>query len=121
MITKTQKLEIQKIKNTFSPFKTVIKRPAKGSLKHDYLVPSGYYQEQWDWDAYFMGVALSAEISSEAIYLKNWALNYIEHSDKNGYSPGCVTPKGPEKGHRAFLMKPLIAQGSYLASRFLKD
>src|SRR3990167_10794817 len=113
--------QITEIKSILSPFKASIKRRANGHLPYDYLVPAGPYQEQWDWDAYFMGVALSAEISSEAIYLKNWALNYIEHSDKNGYSPGCVTPKGPEKGHRAFLMKPLIAQGSYLASRFLKD
>jgi alpha,alpha-trehalase len=112
---------ILKVKTTLAPFKAFIKRPAKGYLKYDYLVPSGYYQEQWDWDAFFMGVGLSAGISSEAIYLRNWALNYITLAKKDGYSPGCVTPKGAEKGHRAILMKPFIGQGSYLASVFLND
>lgn len=115
------KIQPEQIKKIFIPFKSFIKRPAKGCLKYDYLVPSGYYQEQWDWDAFFMGVGLSAEIASEAIYLRNWALNYITLAKKDGYSPGCVTPKGPEKGHRAILMKPLIGQGCFLASVFLRD
>ena len=34
-------------------------RPAKGVLRYPYLVPAGPYEEMWDWDSMFMGVALS--------------------------------------------------------------
>lgn len=111
----------QTIKKTLAVYKTYVKRRAKGALRHDYLVPSGYYEEQWDWDGFFIGMALASDIPSEAIYLRNWALNYIESSESDGYTPGCVSPKGPESGHRRFLMKPFLAQGAYLASRFLND
>lgn len=120
-MTKKDTLLIQKIKSAIGERKYLVKRPASGKLPFDYLVPSGFYKEQWDWDAFFMGVALASKISSEAIYLRNWALNYFSFADKNGYSPGCVTPKGPEKGHRAFVMKPFIAQGTYLSSKYLGD
>lgn len=112
---------ISEIKAALATKKHLVKRRANGALKHDYLVPGGFYKEQWDWDAFFMGVALAAELPSEAIYLRNWALNYFATSDKNGYAPGCITPKGPETGHRAFTTKPFIAQGTYLASKFLED
>ncbi len=121
MKTKQDELLIQEIKSVLVAKKHLIKRRANGALKYDYLVPGGYYHEQWDWDAFFMGVGLAAEISSEAIYLRNWALNYIINADDTGYSPGCVTPKGPESGHRKFVMKPFLAQGTYLAGKFLSD
>jgi alpha,alpha-trehalase len=112
---------MSKIKQELAIYKTKIKRRATGFIKHDYLVPSGFYEEQWDWDAFFMGVALASEIPSEAIYLKNWALNYIEASDADGFTPGCVTPEGPETGTRAMLMKPFLAQGIYISSINLDD
>lgn len=101
------------------PLKSMVKRPGKGALKWDYLVPSGYYQEQWDWDAFFIGIALSSELPSEAIYLKNWTRNYVELADKKGKVPGCVTPAGadPRLNH----MKPFIGQGTYAACVKLKD
>ncbi len=34
-------------------------RPPKGVLRYPYLVPAGPYEEMWDWDSMFMGVALS--------------------------------------------------------------
>lgn len=107
------------VKNIFYKFKSMVKRPAKGKIPYDYLVPAGYYQEQWDWDAFFMGVALSSEISSEAIYLKNWARNYIEFAAVDGKVPGCVTPQGadPRLNH----MKPFLGQGIYMASTKLND
>lgn len=66
-----------------------------------------------------MGVALSAEISSEAIYLRNWALNYILNAKPNGKVAGCLTAKGYDE--RLNYMKPFLAQGAYLAGKFLKD
>jgi len=112
---------ISRIKSALGPFRAGVKRHAQSALKYDYLVPSGYYEEQWDWDGFFIGMALANDISSEAIYLRNWVLNYLSIIDKNGYIPGCVKPSGPETGHRAFLMKPFLAQGAYFASRHLQD
>lgn len=107
------------VKTKMSYTKGMIKRPANGAIPFDYLVPSGYYEEQWDWDAFFMGVGLASEIPSEAIYLKNWSLNYIINADNEGKVAGCVTPAGPDP--RLKQIKPLIAQGTYLGARFLKD
>ncbi len=111
--------QITEIKSILSPFKASIKRRAQGHLPYDYLVPAGPYQEQWDWDGFFMGVALSAEISSEAIYLRNWTLNYIINANDDGKVAGCLTSKGFDE--RLNHMKPFLAQGAYLAGKFLQD
>lgn len=113
------KIQPEQIKNIIAHFKVFIKRPAKGHIPYDYLVPAGPYSEQWDWDAFFMGVALSADISAESIYLRNWALNYIINAKNNGKVAGCLTAKGFDE--RLNQMKPLLAQGAYLAGKFLKD
>ncbi len=110
---------ITTIKSTLAPFKAFVKRRANGHLKYDYLVPAGVYQEQWDWDGFFMGVALASEIASEAIYLRNWVLNYILNSKSNGKVAGCITAKGYDE--RLNHMKPFLAQGAYLAGKFLND
>ncbi|MCC7197677.1 hypothetical protein IT413_05820 [Candidatus Peregrinibacteria bacterium] len=107
------------IKKYINPWKGFVKRRAKGILKHDYLVPGGPYEEQWDWDAFFVGMALSAEIPTEAVFLKNWALNYLESADDTGYVPGCLVPAGFDP--RLKQMKPFMAQGCYFASRSLND
>jgi len=79
----------EKTRRILAPFKAFIKRRASGHLPYDYLVPAGPYQEQWDWDAFFMGVALSAEVSSESIYLRNWTLNFISNAKPDGKVAGC--------------------------------
>ena len=33
-------------------------RRANGALPYDYVVPSGVYEELWDWDALFTGLYL---------------------------------------------------------------
>lgn len=110
---------LARVKKAFAPFKAGVKRKAQGALPYDYLVPSGVYEEQWDWDAFFMGIALASEIPSEAIYLKNWVLNFLHNAREDGYTPGCVTPKG--RDDRLNQMKPFLAQGAYFASMFLND
>lgn len=105
---------------TFPVYKTLVKRRAKGALKYDYLVPGGPYEEQWDWDAFFVGISLLADIPSEAIFLKGWALNYLYHTNtKTGFTPGLVTPAGRDK--RLHHIKPFLAQGIYFASKALND
>lgn len=94
-------------------------KPASGMLRHDYLVPAGPYREQWDWDAFFMALALIRREAANAVYLKNWALNYLEHAEGDGRVPGCLTPEGPDP--RVRQMKPFLAQGALLASVTLDD
>jgi alpha,alpha-trehalase len=54
-------------------------------------------------------------------YLKGWTLNFLAAVAEDGSIPGCVTTTGPEKGHRAFQMKPFLSQGAYLAATLLDD
>src|SRR6266581_8942020 len=103
-----KKLTIEHIQEVFSQYKDKVKRKAQGALPYDYLVPSGYYEEQWDWDAFFMGMALSSQDTNEAIYLRNWVLNFLHNAREDGYTPGCVTSKGRDE--RLNQMKPLLAQ-----------
>jgi len=110
---------ISKIQNAMSYYKMGVKKKGKGILRKDYLVPAGRYAEQWDWDAFFMGIALMEELPSEAIYLKNWALNYIFNADNEGKVAGCLVPEGSDP--RLKNMKPFLAQGIYLSSKTLKD
>lgn len=109
------------VKKAINPFRFGVKRRAQGKLPYDYLVPSGYYEEQWDWDAFFIGMALASDIPSEGIFLRNVALNLLHNARKDGFIPGCITKDGPEGGHRSFLMKPFLAQGAYFSSAFLND
>lgn len=119
MIKSKYQTNIKQIKSALAPFKACIKKRAKGVLLYDYLVPGGYYHEQWDWDAFFIGVALSSDIASEAIYLRNWTLNFISNARPNGKVAGCLTAKGYDE--RLNHMKPFLAQGAYLAGKFLAD
>jgi len=111
---------IEKIKSVFIRYRAFVKKRGEGILKYDYLVPGGpSYPEQWDWDGFYTGVALAADIPSEAIFLRNWALNYIINAKKDGKIAGTLTPKGWDT--RIHQMKPFLAQGAYLSSKFLND
>jgi len=111
----------EKLKQQFARLRPLVLKPASGFLKHDYTVPGGYYQELWDWDGFFISLHLAGRRDIGPAYLKNWAMNFISAADEDGRAPGCLTPEGPERGHRFFQMKPLIAQGVELASRLLDD
>jgi len=108
------------IRKAFFAYKSEVKRKAVGALKYDYLVPAGPYEEQWDWDAFFIGMSLLSEIPSEAVYLRNWALNLLTYTNpKTGFTPGLLTPKGRDM--RLNHVKPFLAQGIYTASKNLGD
>jgi alpha,alpha-trehalase len=96
-------------------------RPAHGYIRHDYLIPGGFYQQMWDWDGFFIGLHLAIRQKEDAKYLKWWVLNFALSIDEEGYVPGCITPKGPRPVFGKFAMKPFLAQGAYLASRCLGD
>ena len=94
-----------------------ILKPPSGLLKHPYLVPSGPYFQLFDWDSYFMGVALSYEPTS-AEPLENSVEDFLEfvgqNADDPGYIPREIAPEGlwalPE------MCKPFLAQAAYRAS-----
>jgi len=102
--------------------KVQIVKPPSGLLKYDYLVPSGPFHQLFDWDAYFMGVALSYD--HRARYLASTVRNFLEYtgdptSGVNGYVPRIIAPEGfwslPE------MCKPFLAQMTYLASESMRN
>ena len=113
-------IQLEKIIRELLVAKTgVVKMKSSGLLKYDYLVPGGPYNQLWDWDAYFMGRALSMWIPSEAIYLKNIVLNILEYTNNEGFCPGCLKPEGPSDSLKQ--TKPFTAQAAYLASIKIND
>jgi putative isomerase len=97
-------------------------KPPSGLLKYDYIVPSGPFHQLFDWDAYFMGVALSYE--QKGRYLASSVRNFLEYtgapvSGKSGYVPRTIAPEGfwslPE------MCKPFLAQMTYLASESMRN
>jgi hypothetical protein len=102
--------------------KRQVVKPPSGLLKYDYLVPSGPYHQLFDWDAYFMGVALAYD--KQARYLASSVRNFLEYagaptSGSNGYTPRIIAPEGfwslPE------MTKPMLAQMSLLASESMRN
>ena len=91
-------------------------RPAEGYLKHDYLIPAGFYKQMWDWDGFFIGCYLASHKKEDAKYLKGWVLNFVNGVDKDGYVAGCMTTKGPRPIFGKFAMKPFLSQGAWFAS-----
>jgi neutral trehalase len=89
-------------------------RNASGVLPFPYLVPAGPYNEAWDWDSMFMGVALQSFGASA--YFMGTFLNFLHFTNlSNGELPGCLTPAGPSQ--TLYHAKPLIIQASYIAAK----
>jgi len=96
-------------------------RPASGAIKHDYLIPAGPFTHLFDWDMYFMGVALSYDGIGKPV--ASSVESYLEYVDKRanrlGYRPREIAPEGfwalPE------MCKPFLAQAALRASLTLND
>ncbi len=94
----------------------VVVRPAAGQLRHSYLIPGAGYYQLFDWDSYFMGLALSyrgrghslAGVVEDFLGLTGHRWAY------RGYTPREATPRGlwalPEQ------CKPFLAQMALRAS-----
>jgi alpha,alpha-trehalase len=96
-------------------------RPAQGYIRHDYLIPAGYYPQMWDWDGFFIGAHWANQDPDDAKYLRDWAIAFASSADPSGYVAGCITPKGPRPLFGKFSMKPFLAQGALLAAQRLHD
>ncbi|HUY81717.1 MAG TPA: trehalase family glycosidase [Acidobacteriaceae bacterium] len=96
-------------------------QPAQGYIKHDYLIPAGYYPQMWDWDGFFIGAHWANQNPADAKYLRDWAIAFASSADPSGYVAGCITPDGSRPLFGKFSMKPFLAQGALLAARRLHD
>ena len=99
--------------------KEAIIKPAQGLLKHPYVVPSGPYFQLFDWDMYFMGVALSYDGVGQPVAdsVKDFLEFVDENANEQGYTPREIAPDGlwalPE------MCKPFLAQAAWRATETL--
>jgi alpha,alpha-trehalase len=96
-----------------------IQHQGKEKLPYSFLAPGGPYPEQWDWDAFFMALALIRRDPADSIWMKNWVLNYIENTDSDGRVAGCINFRGADP--RLNQMKPFLAQGLQIVSDTISD
>lgn len=94
-----------------------IVRPAAGLLPYPYLIPGAHYYQLFDWDTYFMGVALSRQNRGRALAdsVRDFLHFTGRHAAYPGYTPREIAPGGfwalPE------MCKPFLAQMAWRASR----
>lgn len=103
----------------------IIRQPA-GLLPYRYVVPTaasgagadrqaGVYEQQYDWDAFFEGVALCYDRGERAEAFRDAMLNFLHFTSAAGFTPRTLSPEKfwdfPDH------MKPFLAQGCLLASR----
>ena len=89
----------------------VVRQP-QGCLQYPYLIPAGFYQNLWDWDAFFMANHFISR--GETQYMRDWVKLYAELADETGYVSGSLTPEGARPMYSKYApMKPLLAQGAY--------
>ena len=96
-------------------------RPASGAIKYPFCIPGGFYEQQWDWDGFFIAVHLAGRTPARPEYLKYWALNVLASELPDGDVAACITPDGPRLAHPSLRLKPFLAQGAELAGRLMDD
>ncbi len=102
------------------PLRDRVIRKASGALPHDYIVPSGVYEELWDWDAFFVGLHLISVDKADGKYLRNWCLNFLKYTEPDGQTPGGIRPWAGRDA-RLYHLKPLMGQAAFYASLALGD
>lgn len=114
-------------------FETTLERmihPPMGILQHTFITPSaitdltldrqsGGYGQQYDWDLFFIGVALSKTRPDLMRHFKDALMNFIDFVNPDGHTPRVLSPYrfyDPYDHH-----KPFLAQGVALAAESLQD
>ena len=93
-----------------------IVKPPRGILLHEYIVPAGPYFQLFDWDMYFMSVALSYDKISQPVIgsIQDFLAFTDEFANWTGYTPREIAPDAlwalPE------MCKPFLAQAAVRAS-----
>jgi alpha,alpha-trehalase len=89
-------------------------QPSSGVLKYPYLIPGGYYQQSWDWDSMFLGIALRDY--GVTPYFIGTFMNFLAAVNlTDGEVPGCMTPSGASPA--LYHAKPILIQAAYLAAK----
>jgi neutral trehalase len=108
--------------------KSRVIRPPKGLLPYRYIIPTacestdgsgdrqaGVYEQQYDWDAFFEGVALTYDGGDRVDAFRDAMSNFLHFVTPAGFIPRTLSPEKfwdfPDQ------MKPFLAQGCYLASK----
>jgi hypothetical protein len=121
-----------KLQDHIERLKDRVLRPASGLLPYPYIVPTadasedgprdrqlGVYEQQYDWDCYFEGVAFAYDGGERAEAFRSAMRNFLHFTASDGFTPRTLSPEKfwdfPD------LMKPFLAQGCYLASRAVGD
>ncbi len=92
----------------------LIKQP-QGVLRYPYIVPGGEYDQLWDWDGFFCGLAISEE---RPAFFQGCVLNFLDHILPDGKTPSVIAPTAP---HYESVPLPLIAQWMAIACRLVGD
>jgi hypothetical protein len=64
---------LREISREFERLRPQSIRPAEGFIKHDYLIPAGFYDQMWDWDR-FCGRNMMFENMVEGVVRNKWML-----------------------------------------------
>lgn len=89
-------------------------RPARGALPFPYQVPGSVYEQLWDWDALFLGVA-TLQFGSLPYFIGSMSNFAAAINLTSGEVKGCLTPDGATP--TLYHAKPILIQGAYLAGR----
>jgi len=115
------KAVVARLLQDFERLRPLVVKPANGFIRHPYCIPGGFYQQQWDWDGFFIASHLANRTPPRPEYLKYWTLNFLRAALPDGEVSACVRPEGPTPGHASLRMKPFLAQGAELGARLLND
>lgn len=120
------------LRSHIEKLKSIVVKSPSGILPYDYLIPTndlkhpeekdrqkGVYVQQYDWDAFFEGVAFTYDGPERVKYFKSAMQNFLHFTTPAGYTPRTLSPEKfwdfPDH------MKPFLVQGCYLSSKYLGD
>jgi putative isomerase len=92
-------------------------KPPQGLLKYEYLVAGGKYSQLFDWDMYFIGVALSYDGRGMALAhsVQDFLLFMNVGDNTRGWAPREITPDA--LGGLPQMCKPFLAQSALRVTR----
>jgi putative isomerase len=123
---------MSRLSDHIESIKDRVVRPPAGLLPYRFIVPTargaeegagdrqlGVYDQQYDWDAFFEGVALAYDGGDRAEAFRDAVRNFLHFTTPSGQTPRTLSPEKfwdfPDQ------MKPFLAQGCYLSSRAVGD
>ncbi|MCW1886679.1 trehalase family glycosidase [Luteolibacter flavescens] len=95
--------------------------PARGFIRYPYCIPGGFYEQQWDWDGFFISCHLASRDPARPEYLKYWTLNVLNSVLPDGDVAACISTEGVRARLPSLRLKPFLAQGAELAGRLGGD